>query len=145
MPLTAEQIGEAAAELLYQDKQNGRPEERYTATVDRVMAMGPVKAQMLVTRAIWDTIELGTEWAKTPEGIRRQISRAATALMARRAAIGRPISMIDAANRVAREVEQLAGIRDQVGTIVANRPAPAAPARTNGTTFGFTSVATPRR
>ena len=75
MPLTAEQLGEAVDELRFQDKQNGLPEEHIGATIQRVTAMGPVKAQMLAIKAIWDSIELGKEWARTPEGIARQIGR----------------------------------------------------------------------
>lgn len=145
MPLTAEQLGEAVDELRFQDKRNGLPEEHISATIQRVTAMGPVKAQMLAIKAIWDSIELGKEWARTPEGIARQIGRAASALQHRREAVGRPISTIAAVQRVTPEVEQLAGIRDVAGNMVANRPAPAAPTRTDGTAFGFASVATPRR
>lgn len=143
MSLTAEQLNEAAYELLYQDKQNGLPAEPFRDTVARVQRMGPVQAQMLVIKAIWDTVETGKEWARTPEGIARQIGRAAAALQARRAAVGVPIVTIEAVHRVTPEVEQLAGIRDVAGNIVANRSDAARPgtaARADGTTSAFVPI-----
>ncbi|WP_439578268.1 hypothetical protein [Elioraea sp.] len=109
MTLSAEELNEAVAELAYQDQQNGVPPEPFRDTVQLAARMSPTEARMLVVRAIAGTVEPGKEWAGTPEGIARQIARAASALEARRAAVGMPIAYAEAVHRVTPEVTWLAG------------------------------------
>jgi hypothetical protein len=109
MTLLPEELTEVAAELAYQDRQNGVPPEPWRDTVRRAARMSPTEARMLVVRAIADTVEPGKDWAGTPEGIARQMTRAASALAARRAAVGMPLAYAAAVRRVTPEVNWLAG------------------------------------
>lgn len=124
MTLSAQELTEVAAELAYQDRQNGVPSEPWSATVQRAARMSPTEARMRVIRAIMGTVEHGHEWAKTPEGIARQITRAALALEARRAAVGMPISYLEAVHRVTPEVNWLGG--GPMPTVPGEQPRPLA-------------------
>ncbi len=109
MTFAAEELTEITAELAYQDRQKGVPPEPWRDTVQRAARMSSTEARMLVVRAIAGTVEPGKGWAGTPEGIARQIARAASALQARRAAVGMPIPYAEAVHRVTPEVQWLAG------------------------------------
>jgi hypothetical protein len=112
MTVTADQIAQAVDELRYQDVKAGRPAAAHAEMVRRVSAMPRIEAEMLVIRPIWESVAPGTAWAATPEGIAAQIARAATALQARRVAVGSPMTTIEAVRRVTPEVERIAGVRD---------------------------------
>lgn len=109
-----------------------KPEFRVEVT----SRMSPMEARMLVVRAIAATVEHGKEWAATPEGIARQITRAASALVERRAAVGVPIAYAEAVHRVTPEVNWLAG--GPMPPVPGEEPRPLpVPARAGGTVTVF--------
>jgi hypothetical protein len=111
--LTATEITDIAAELMWQDRVRGISPEPFSETLRRVNSMSPTKARMVVSRAIMESISLGRLWMTGEEGIAREIARAAEALQKRRAAVGMPISSAAAVRLIKPEMDFLIGQRNR--------------------------------
>lgn len=111
--LTATEINDIAAELMWQDRVRGISPEPFSETLRRINSMSPTKARMVVSKAILESISLGRLWMTGEDGIAREIARAAEALQKRRAAVGMPISSADAVRLVKPEMDFLISERSR--------------------------------